>query len=108
METRMRGGDGDEHSLSMPSWMEEDAPSDDDEENPNLDPDAEGPIDDQEEALVADHQNVLGMVAGDQPGGIPLLQPGVGVNEPLEQPRLEHPAQLQRQRMPNSGCRFLR
>jgi hypothetical protein len=111
MGTRMRGGNDEEHSISMPSWMVDDAPSEDEDEvhSPNIDPEAEHPINDQEDDHhEAGHQGGPGMQAGQQPA-TPVQQLGAVLNQAHNPPGLvQHPAQQQRQiQMPTSGYPFL-
>jgi hypothetical protein len=112
----MRGGNDAEESIFMPSWMEEDVPSEDEDEvhGPNLDPEAEYPINDQEEDLGgvgmhADDLGGVGMQGGQESANIPVPQLEADLDEPLNHPGLvQHPAQQQRQNhMPTSGYPFL-
>jgi hypothetical protein len=55
--TQMRGGNEDDRLTCIPSWMEEDLPEEDEEDvsSPNLDPDAEESIDDEEDSIAPEN-----------------------------------------------------
>jgi hypothetical protein len=108
MGTRMRGGNEDDASIYMPSWMEEDVISEDEEEviGPDLDPAAEQPIDDEEEHFVAMNQDELLIDDTDQPLANPVHQVDAPVDQPPNHPLPAQPAVQQEHHytLPKSTC----
>jgi hypothetical protein len=90
----MRGGQEDDTSIYMPAWMEEDVVSEDEEEvfGPNLDPAAEGPIDDEDENFAAINQDELLMDDTNQPLAHPVNQREAHMNQAPNHPLPVQPA----------------
>jgi hypothetical protein len=110
METRMRGGNEDDNSICMPSWMEEDLTEEDEEDisSPNLDPDAEEPIDDEEYRIAPENHEGQCVNAADAPVDnlIPQLQ--APLNPPPDHHHPMQPAAQQNHHTLPKGTLLLR